>query len=195
VLRALELPLTAAAAGCLLGAGLAWCLRARASRPSRHGVHAAGRDAAGSRALRCVAAGLACAAIGLLLARAAGPDGSPAELAAAYALLAGGLAAALGASIAEAPAAGAMTGLSLVLMGVLTGYMAAAAFQIRLVGAVTEAAARAQAAVRVPAVTGALTATAGTWELAAGAAAGVAAAAALFIGRARRGKGAVPVRG
>ena len=200
VLRALGPPLAAAAGGCLLGAGVAWLLRARASWSSRRGAHAADRAAVApgqvhGRALGCVVAGLACAAAGLLLARAAGPDGSTAELAAAYALLAGGLAAALGASIAEAPAAGAMTGLSLVLTGALTGYMAAAALQIRLVGAVAAAAARAQAAVRVPVMTGALTTSAGTWELAAAATAGVAAAAALFIGRARRGKGVVPVRG
>ena len=144
--------------------------------------------ATGRGALRCVLAGLGCAAAGLLIARVAGPNGSQAELAAAYALIAGGLAAALSAGIAEATPAGAMTGLSLALAGAMTGYLAAGAIQIRLVGSLA-------AAAQPSAVTGALTRAAGTWELAAAAAAAAAGIAAFFIGRARRVQGEVPVRG
>jgi hypothetical protein len=236
-LRALGIPLAAAAAACLLGTGIAWLLRTGAGsgdvaatagtlspgcadgEARRAGAHAARHKArssarpgqgaragqgaagpAGQAALRCVVAGLACAAAGLLAARAAGPNGSQAELAGAYALLAGGLAMALSASIAAAPPAGAMAGLSLALVGALIGYLAAAAIQIRLLGSAASAtagAAAAHAAATAHAATAdsALTRVAGSWELVAAAAAAVAAAAALFIGRARRRKGEVPVRG
>ncbi len=237
-LRALGIPLAAAAAACVLGTGIAWLLRTRAGsgdvaataatlspgradgEARRAGAHAARHKArssakpgqgaragqgaaagpAGQAALRCVVAGLACAAAGLLAARAAGPNGSQAELAGAYALLAGGLAMALSASIAAAPPAGAMAGLSLALVGALIGYLAAAAIQIRLLGSAASATARAAAThaaatAHAPAVGSALTRVAGSWELVAAAAAAVAAAASLFIGRARRRKGEVPVRG
>ena len=213
-LRALWLPLAAGAAACVLGTGIAHQCRSRpAARAGRHkngrpnsraaNSRAANSRAANSRAansaanssaatgrgaLRCVLAGLGCAAAGLLIARVAGPNGSQAELAAAYALIAGGLAAALSAGIAEATPAGAMTGLSLALAGAMTGYLAAGAIQIRLVGSLA-------AAAQPSAVTGALTRAAGTWELAAAAAAAAAGIAAFFIGRARRVQGEVPVRG
>jgi hypothetical protein len=197
-LRALGVPLAAAAAACILGTAVAWLLRGRAPAPAgthtaRHKAGRAGHG--GSRALRCVLAGLACAAAGLLVVRVAGPGGSHAELAGAYALLAGGLVMALSASIAEATPSGAMAGLSLALAGAMIGYLAAGAIQIRLVGSASAAAARAPAAARVSAMADALTRAAGTWELAAAAAAAAAAVGVLFIGRARRRKGEVPVRG
>ena len=194
-LRALELPLAAAAAACVLGTCVAWLLRTGPSAAA--GSHAARHKTrpAGNRALGCVVAGLACAAAGLLVARAAGPGGSLVALVGAFALLAGGCTMALSASIAEAPPAGAMTGLSLALAGALTGYLAAAAIQIRLLGSGAPAAAHAAAAARAPAVTDALTRAAGSWALVAAAAAAVASGAALLIGRARRRQGEVPVRG
>jgi hypothetical protein len=194
-LRALELPLAAAAAACVLGTCVAWLLRTGPSAAA--GSHAARRKTrtTGNRALGCVVAGLACAAAGLLVARAAGPGGSLVALVGAFALLAGGFTMALSASIAEAPPAGAMTGLSLALAGALTGYLAAAAIQIRLLGSGAPAAAHAVGAAHAPAVTDALTRAAGSWALVAAAAAAVASGAALLIGRARRRKGEVPVRG
>jgi hypothetical protein len=194
-LRALWLPLAAGAAACVLGTGIAHLLRPgpEAAAAGAHAArHKSGKGSKGARsgrgALRCVLAGLACAAAGLLTARLAGPDGSQAELAVAYALIAGGLAAALSSGIAEATPAGAMTGLSLALAGAMTGYLAAGAIQIRLVGSLA-------AAAQPSAVVGALTRAAGTWELAAAAAAAAAGIAAFFIARARRGQGEVPVRG
>jgi hypothetical protein len=203
-LRALWLPLAAGAAACVLGTGVAHLLRP-APETAAAGAHAArhknakngknGKNGKASKrgnpsrgALRCVLAGLTCAAAGLLIARLTGPNGSQAELAAAYALIAGGLAAALSTGIAEATPAGAMTGLSLALAGAMTGYLAAGAIQIRLVGSLA-------AAAQPSAVTGALTRAAGSWELAAAAAAAAAGIAAFFIGRARRVQGEVPVRG
>ena len=228
-LRALWLPLAAAAAACILGAGIAWLLRAGppataglpatargdGTRGSRAGAHAArhkagknskagkagkdgkdGKDGKASKAgqrssgaLRCVLTGLIAAAAGLLVARVVGPNGSQAGLAGAFALLGGGLATALSAGIAEATPAGAMTGLSLSLAGALTGYLVAAAIQIRLVGSLASATTGRRAA------THALTRAAGWWELVAAAVIVAAAGGVFLLGRARRQQGEVPVRG
>ncbi|HEY3958230.1 MAG TPA: hypothetical protein VGM53_33100 [Streptosporangiaceae bacterium] len=205
-LHALSLPLAAAAGAAVVGTGAAWlCGRRGSAVAARVGAHAArrkagkstGEQAAMSRAaLRCVLAGLVCAAAGLIVAHQAGPAGPRAELAAAYALLCGGLAMALSASVAEATPAGAMAGLSLALGGALTGYLVAGAIQIRIVGSVAPAAgAHPGAPSGAAAVAQALGRAVSWWEVAAAAATVVTAAGIFLLARARRGQEEAAVRG
>jgi hypothetical protein len=152
------------------------------------GSTAAGRTTADSASRRCVLAGLACAAAGLIMApaagltvvqtaaqTAAGPGHAGLAAAAAWVLLGGGVTMALSAGIAEATPAGAMAGLSLTLAGSLTGYLVAGAIQIRLVGSLARAV--------------------GWWEGAAAVTALVTAAGVFLLGRARRDREEVVVRG
>jgi hypothetical protein len=139
-----------------------------------------------------VTAGLAAAAAGLALldlklhtAHTANTAVLPSEhtLAAALALLAGGLALALGPALAEAPPPGALAGLSLLLAGALTGYLIAGAIGIGLLpGAGPAASARGAA----PAVLHALRGAAGVWEFAAACVAAAAMLGVFLVGRARR---------
>jgi hypothetical protein len=193
-LHALALPLAAAAGAAVAGTGIAWlCGRRAAAAAVRAGAHAArhkaarksgtGRAGTSRAALRCVLTGLACAAAGLVVAHQAGPAGPRAELAAAYALLCGGLAMALGAAVAEATPSGALAGLSLALGGALTGFLVAGAIQIRIVGSVTSAGG---AGHRAAAVAQALGRAVGWWDVAAAAATVVAAAGIFLLARARQ---------
>jgi hypothetical protein len=203
-LRSLWLPLAAAAAGCLLGTAVAWLAGRRAARQqgdgraSRAGAHAARHKSTKTRGngratLACVIAGLICAATGLVIAHTGGPAAGPPELAAAFALLAGGLTMALSAGVAEATPAGAMSGLSLALAGALTGYLLAGAIQIRLVGSLASSSIQAQ--IGSPAVAQALAKAANWWDVAAAAGAVVVAAGVFLIGRACRGPEEVASRG
>jgi hypothetical protein len=204
--RSLWLPLAAAVAGCLLGTAVAWLAGRRAARQpadgrtGRAGAHAARHKSmkktkgnTGQATLTCVLAGLICAASGLVIAHVGGPAAGAHELAAAYALLAGGLAMALSAGVAEATPGGAMSGLSLALAGTLTGYLLAGAIQIRLVGALASSSIQAQ--LGSPAVAEALTRAANWWDVAAAAGVVVTAAGVFLIGRARRGPEEVASRG
>jgi hypothetical protein len=196
-LRSLWLPLAAAAAGCLLGTAVAWLAGRRAARQQgdgragRAGAHAARHKSVkktngrpGRLTLAWVIAGLICTAAGLVIAHVAGPAGGQHELAAAYALLAGGLTVALSAGVADATPGGALAGLSLALAGALTGYLLAGAIQVRLVGSLASSSIQAQ--LGGPAVAQALTRAANWWDVAAAAGAVVAAAGVSLIGRARR---------
>jgi hypothetical protein len=199
-LHALGVPLAAAAGAAVVGTGIAWLCGRRAAAAAartgaaRAGAHAArhkagrkngaGRAGASRAALRCVLAGLVCAAAGLIVLHQAGPAGPRTDLAAACALLCGGLAMALGAAVAEATPAGAVAGLALALAGALTGYLVAGAIQIRIVGSLTPAAGHPGAA----AVTQALSRAVGWWDVAAAAATVVAAAGIFLLTRARRGQ-------
>jgi hypothetical protein len=203
--RALWLPLAAAAAASLLGAFLATAFgraltpasagpepASSADTPStRGGAHAAHRKKThprgGRAALLCVLLGLACAAAGLAAAAALGPAAPQQHLAFAYALLAGGLTMALTASIAPASPAGTLAGLTLLLAGALTGYLAEGAVQIHLLGSVDSA--------DEAALNSVLIKSAGVWELTAAAVVVAVSLAILFIGRARRGPKEVRVRG
>jgi hypothetical protein len=84
-----------------------------------------------------VLAGLVVALEGLVAARLAGPFVPGLVLAGVSAPLAGGLAAALAAALlgtaAKATAASALSGASLLLGGLMTGYLAAGAVQVRMV--------------------------------------------------------------
>jgi hypothetical protein len=227
-LRSLWLPLAAAAAGCLLGTAVAWLAGRRVGRQAgevrgaRTGAHAArhqrrasfgsGKQGAGKAegyigpaTLICVLTGLICAAAGLVLARTAGPAAGQHELAAAYALLGGGLAMALSAGVAEATPSGALAGLSLALAGALSGYLLAGAVQIHMVSSLARVQAGAQApGAQAPltqapltqaSLTQALSRAASWWDVAAAAATLVAAAGVFLIGRARRGQEEVGSRG
>jgi hypothetical protein len=114
------------------------------------------------------AAGLFLAAIGFGALNLAGTAGPPGRLLAlACVPLAGGLAAALAASLRAAGAPGALAGVVILLAGLVAGYLAAGAVQLRaLTGART-----------VPAVRAALVAAAGHWALVAAAVTGVVALA------------------
>jgi hypothetical protein len=197
-LRALWLPLAAAAGASLLAAVLATAFgraltptpdaMTRAATPARGGSHARRRKnhhpRGGRAGLFCVLLGLACAAAGLATAAALGPAAPQQHLAVAYGLLAGGLTMALTASIAAATPAGTLAGLTLLLAGALTGYLAQAAIQIHLLGSAGP-----------PVLARLLIRSAGVWELTAAALVVAAGLAILFIGRARRGPKEVPVRG
>jgi hypothetical protein len=180
------LPLTAAGGSALAGVAVALAARRR------------------GRAV--VTAGLLLAAIGLAGAYVAGPLVGGKALALVCIPLAGGLGAALAAALGEATAAGALSGLTILLSGVLTGYLAAGAIQIRMVAAVTATASAAAAsggaasggaasgasgavtpAVTGAAVRGALVRAASVWELAGALAAMVAILSVFLVRRACRG--------
>lgn len=152
-------------AAALCGAGLALLPK----RPHPRAVTATG--------LVLAAAGLAA----LDLAGLAAPSGRMLMLLCAP--VAVGLAAALTASLRAAGPAGALAGVVLMLAGLVAGYLAAGAVQLRaLTGATT-----------VPAAHAALATAAGHWTLTAAALAGAVALALACIGR--RGKGAGPEAG
>lgn len=173
------LPVTAAGAAALAGAVAGWAVSL-----SGRWLHAA--PALGVTAgLAAAAAGLALLDLKLHTAHTANTAVLPSEhtLAAALALLAGGLALALGPALAEAPPPGALAGLSLLLAGALTGYLIAGAIGIGLLpGAGPAASARGAA----PAVLHALRGAAGVWELAAACVAAAAMLGVFLVGRARR---------
>jgi hypothetical protein len=108
-----------------------------------------------------VLAGLLIAVEGLAAARLAGPYVPALVLAGVSAPLAAGLAAALTAALADAGLASALSGVSLLLAGLMTGYLASGAVQVRMVAQVAGQAAGHQAEERL-ALAGAL----GVWELA-----------------------------
>jgi hypothetical protein len=108
-----------------------------------------------------VLAGLVIAVEGLAAARLAGPYVPELVLAGVSAPLAGGLAAAMTAALAEASAASALSGVSLLLAGLMTGYLASGAVQVRMVTQLAAAPAHLQAADRL-----ALAGAVGVWELA-----------------------------
>jgi hypothetical protein len=135
-----------------------------------------------------------CAVTGLVLAPAAGavtaltaPAQSTADTGGAVlaaALCGAGLAVALAASLRAAGPAGALAGLVLLLAGLMAGYLAAGAVQLRaLTGATT-----------VPAAHAALATAAGRWTLTAAALAGAVALALACIGRRRTGARPSPGR-
>ncbi|HEY2444081.1 MAG TPA: hypothetical protein VGI31_13150 [Streptosporangiaceae bacterium] len=202
-LRGFLLPLAVAAASCVVAAGIAALCHRGPDTPARDragahaGAHAAAHRGSGG-ALRLVLAGLLLAAAGLVTARATGPAGSQAGLAAGYGLAAGGLGLALCSAIAEATAAGAMAGLSLIVAGALTGNLVAGAIQIRMIGSITAGAAGAAGSAAADAAGSAesvLTRATSLWELVASGAVVAAAVAALFIGRAHHDQEEVPGRG
>jgi hypothetical protein len=121
-----------------------------------------------------VCAGLALAAASLAAARITGPLAASPVLAAVAAPLAGGLAAAMTAALTVATAASALSGASLMLAGLMTGYLAAGSVQVRMVASLAPA----RLAVR-----GALTGAAGLWELAGAAAVAVVTTAVIIGGR------------
>ena len=133
------------------------------------------------------AAGLVLAAAGLVALDQAGlaaPSGRMLMLLCAP--VAAGLAVALAASLRAAGPPGALAGLVLLLVGLVAGYLAAGAVQLRaLTGATT-----------VPAAHAALATAAGHWALTAAAVAGAVALALACIGRRRTGArpGAGPER-
>ena len=124
-----------------------------------------------------VLAGLAVTAESLIAARVAGPFASGLVLAGVSAPLAAGLAAAMTAALADASVASALSGVSLLLTGLMTGYLAAGSVQVRLL--IRLAAAR-------PAARAALTGAAGLWELAGAGSVVIVMAAIIIAGRARR---------
>jgi hypothetical protein len=140
-----------------------------------------------------VLAGLVLAIEGLAAARLAGPFVPGLVLAGISAPLAGGLAAALTAALAgtaaKATAASALSGASLLLGGVMTGYLAAGAVQVRMVaqlaaspGATQGATPGATQAAERLALAGAV----GVWELAGLVSVLIAIAVIILTGRARR---------
>jgi hypothetical protein len=144
-----------------------------------------GRRLAAAPAI-AVMAGLTAAGAGLLLLQLAPQIGHhapavppPRTLAMAFALVAGGLALALGPALAEAPSGGALAGVPLMLAGALTGYLIAGAIRIGLLPGSRRAATG-------PAVLHSLGGAAGTWELAAAGLAVAAVLGVLVAGRARR---------
>jgi len=205
--RPLGLPLAAAAAACLLSVVAGWW-RAQpgteagaAGTGLRAGVHAARHKGSGRRTTRpprggdqsllaTVLTGLTCTAVGLGLARMVGPAAGPGLLAVVYVLLAGGQAVALSAGVVRATPAGAMAGLSLAVAGALTGYLVAAAIQIRLTGP----AAASRSAAGGTAVH-ALAGVAGWWELAAVVMVAATAGGVWLLGRTHRRREAVAARG
>jgi hypothetical protein len=132
-----------------------------------------------------VLAGLVVAMEGLAAARLAGPFVPGLVLAGISAALAGGLAAALTAALAataaEATAASALSGASLLLGGVLAGYLAAGAVQVRMVTQLAAGPGHTQAAERL-----ALAGAVGVWELAGLVSVLIAMAVIILAGRARR---------
>jgi hypothetical protein len=108
-----------------------------------------------------VLAGLIIAVEGLAAARLAGPYVPAVVLAGISAPLAGGLAAALTAALADTCVASALSGVSLLLAGLMTGYLASGAVQVRMVTQLTGGAADPRAAERL-----ALAGAVGVWELA-----------------------------
>ena len=151
------LPLAATAGSALAGAAATLILR------RRPGI--------------VVLAGLAVTAESLIAARVAGPFASGLVLAGVSAPLAAGLAAAMTAALADASVASALSGVSLLLTGLMTGYLAAGSVQVRLL--IRLAAAR-------PAARAALTGAAGLWELAGAGSVVIVMAAIIIAGRARR---------
>jgi hypothetical protein len=130
-------------------------------------------------------AGLVVAMEGLAAARLAGPFVPGLVLGGISAALAGGLAAALTAALAgtaaEATAASALSGASLLLAGVMTGYLAAGAVQVRMVTQLAAGPGRTQAAERL-----ALAGAVGVWELAGLVSGLIAIGVIILTGRARR---------
>ena len=151
------LPLAATAGSALAGAVLALILR------RRPGI--------------VVLAGLAVTAESLIAARVAGPFASGLVLAGVSAPLAAGLAAAMTAALADASVASALSGVSLLLTGLMTGYLAAGSVQVRMVIRLAAAPTAARAA---------LTGAAGLWELAGAGSVVIVMAAIIIAGRARR---------
>jgi hypothetical protein len=142
-----------------------------------------------------VLAGLVVAMEGLAAARLAGPFVPDLVLAGVSAPLAGGLAAALTAALTgtEAPGtkapgtettvpkASALSGASLLLSGVMTGYLAAGAVQVRMVTQLAAGSNHPQAGERL-----ALAGAVGAWELAGLVSVLIAIAVIILTGRARR---------
>jgi hypothetical protein len=128
-----------------------------------------------------VLAGLVIAMEGLAATRLAGPYVPGVVLAGVSAPLAGGLAAAMTAALAEAGVASALSGMSLLVAGLLTGYLASGAVQVRMVTHLTVGPAELQAAERL-----ALASAVGVWELAGLFSVFVALAVIFLTGRARR---------
>ena len=128
-----------------------------------------------------VLAGLIIAMEGLAAARLAGPYVPGVVLAGVSAPLVGGLAAAMTAALAEAGVASALSGVSLLVAGLLTGYLASGAVQVRMVTHLTVGPAQMQAAERL-----ALASAVGVWELAGLFSVFVAVAVIFLTGRARR---------
>ena len=123
-----------------------------------------------------VLAGLAVAGEGLVAAYVAGPFATGPVLAGVSVPLAAGLTAAITAALCTATAASALSGVSLLLAGLMTGYLAVGSVQVRMVMRLA-----APLAAR-----GALARAAGLWELA-GAASVVTVMVVIFVaGRARR---------
>ncbi len=163
------LPLAATAGSALAGAAIALALRHR------------------PRAV--VLAGLALAAEGLVAAFAAGPFAGAAMLAGVGVPLAAGLTAAITAALLGATAAGALSGVTLLLAGLMTGYLAVGSVQVRMVLRLAAGSAAGTGA------RGALAGAAGRCELA-GAGSVVIVMAAIFIaGRACRAGAAGRGRG
>jgi hypothetical protein len=104
-----------------------------------------------------VVVGLLIAVEGLAAARMAGPWVPALVLAGVSAPLAAGLAAALTAALAESGVASALAGVSLLLAGLMTGYLAAGAVQVRMVTDLTVGSAAERTA---------LAGAVGVWELA-----------------------------
>jgi hypothetical protein len=121
-------------------------------------------------------AGLLVAVEGLAAARLAGPFVPGLVLAGVSAPLAGGLAAALTAALAGASRASALAGASLLLGGVMTGYLAAGAVQVRMVTQVATPGGERLA----------LAGAVGVWELAGLVSVLIAMAVIFLTGRARR---------
>ncbi len=136
-----------------------------------------------------VLAGLVVAMEGLAAARLAGPFVPDLVLAGVSAPLAGGLAAALTAALAgtaaKATAASALSGASLLLGGLMTGYLAAGAVQVRMVTQLAvgpgQVPGRTQGAERL-----ALAGAVGAWELVGLVSVLIAMAVIILTGRARR---------
>ena len=160
--------------------------RNRRSRPGGGAVRGRPGPAAEAAAPRALtAAGLVLAAAGLVALDLAGlgaPSGRMLMLLCAP--VAAGLAVALTASLRAAGPPGALAGLILLLAGLVAGYLAAGAVQLRvLTGATT-----------LPAAHAALATAAGHWTLTAAALAGAVALALACIGRRRTGARPSPGR-
>ena len=128
-----------------------------------------------------VLAGLVVAMEGLAAARLASPFVPDLVLAGVSAPLAGGLAAALTAAQPTVSRASALSGASLLLGGVMTGYLAAGAVQVRMVTQLPAGSNHAQAGERL-----ALAGAVGVWELAGLVSVLIAIAVIILTGRARR---------
>jgi hypothetical protein len=174
-------PMVAAVTGLVVApaAGAVTSLRVLFPAPSSAGpswlplvvtAAAAVAGVAGALALRrhprtVVLAGLVVAMEGLAAARLAGPFAPDLVVAGVSAPLAGGLAAAMTAALAGAAAAGtaasALSGVSLLLAGLMTGYLGAGAVQVRMVTQLAAIPGHARGPERL-----ALASAAGVWELA-----------------------------